>query len=209
MSTYHRPKCDRRRGYAFAQIIAFLVLLVSLPLASTAVADAASVWQLAPALDLRTATYFDYKDGAGSTTYPAVGAELSLDLLPPERPIAGGLFTDLELTTHSAGEYSRLVGGWVRYRYGRWKLSTVAAHFKSGHVDGLWMHSSKLQFELRPGHKLAIQALGALHGGSDPALQLVYDTYLTQRVSISIKLGLGSNRMRDFGASTKFVWNVY
>jgi hypothetical protein len=70
------------------------------------------------------------------------------------------------------------------------------------------MHASKLQFELRPGHNLAVEAIGVISGG-DPAFQFVYSTNLTRHASLSIKLGLGSNRMRDIGASTKFVWSVY
>jgi hypothetical protein len=186
-----------------------MVALLALPLLGSAVvADETRSWRPQPALDVRTATYFEYSSGT-SMTVPAVGAELSIELSPPERPIAGGLFADYELTTSAAGNHSQLVGGWVRYRYGRWKLSTVGAHFKSGHVSGLWIHATKLQFELRPGHKLAVEAIGKIRGGGDPALQLVYNTNLSEQVSLSIKIGLGSNRMRDFGASTKFVWNVY
>jgi hypothetical protein len=197
--------CRRRGGFG-----AQLFVLLALPLLGPAVAaDEPGEWHLAPALDVRTATYFEYRGGAGSSTYPAVGAELSIELSSPEQPIAGGLFADFELTTSAAGDYSQLVGGWVRYRYGRWKLSTVGAHFKSGHMSGLWMHATRLQFELKPGHKLAVEAIGAIRGSGDPALQLVYKTNLTRQASLSIKIGLGSNRVRDFGASTKFVWNVY
>jgi hypothetical protein len=206
VSTYNKSThACRRGGCTGVQLIALLVL----PLLGTAVAaDDAGAWRLEPALAISTATYFEYSGGT-STTYPAVGAELSIELSSPQRPFATGLFANYGQTTSAEGKYAQLVGSWVRYRYGRWKLSTVAAHLKSGHVSGRWVHASRLQFEPRPGHKFAIEAIGVIGSGGDPALQLAYSTNLTGRTSLSINIGLGSNRIRDFGASTKFVWNLF
>lgn len=194
----------RGSGFAAVKLLAMLLL----PLLGTVVeAEETSVWRLEPALDIRMATYFEYSGGA-STTYPTIGAELSIELSPPHRQFSAGLFADYELGTLAQARRTRLIGSWMSYRYGRWKLSTVTAQFASNQVNGLWMQASKLQFELRPGHKLAVEAIGAIRG-SDPALQFAYSTNLTRHASLAIKIGLGSNRMRDIGASTKFVWNVY
>lgn len=194
----------RRSGFARAKLLA----LLALPLLGTVVeAGEDFAWRLEPALEIRTATYFEHSGGA-STTYPAIGAELSIQLSSPERPYTAGLFADYELGTLAEARRTRLIGSWTSYRYGRWKLSTVAAHYASNRVNGLWMHASKLQFEMRPGHNLAVEAIGVISGG-DPAFQVVYSKNLTRHASLSIKLGLGSNRMRDIGASTKFVWSVY
>lgn len=197
---------DRRR--AGRQGAQWLVLLALSLLAPFAAADETGAWRLTPAIDLSTATYFEYS-GHSSATYPAVGAELSVELSAPENPFSTGLFLDYELTSSAEGRYAQLGGGWASYRYGRWKLSSVAAHFKSGDMNGLWMHASKLQFSLRPEHRIAIEAIGVIGENRDLAYQLVYNTYLGERTSISLKLGLGSNRMRDFGAGAKFVWSVY
>lgn len=204
MSTNHKSSSYRHRRACTG--VSLFVLLVLPLLWQTVVADEAAVWRPKPALELRTATYFDYSNGA-SAAYPAIGAELSLELSPPQRAIAAGLFVDYELTAGAQGDHAQLIGSWARYRYGRWKLSTVGAQLKSGDVSGLWVHASRLQFELRPGHQLSIAAIGAI--GGDPAFQLGYKTKLTERTTLSISLGLGSNRMRDFGASTKFVWNLF
>jgi len=194
----------RRSGFTGAKLLA----LLALPLLGTVVgAGENSAWRFEPALDIRTATYFEHSGGA-SKTYPAIGAELSIQLSSPEQPFTAGLFANYEMSTLAQARRTQLIGNWISYRYGRWKLSTVTAHFSSNQVNGLWMQASKLQFELRPGHKLAVEAIGAIRGGA-PAFQLAYSTNLTRQASLSLKIGLGSNRGRDFGASTKFVWNLY
>ena len=205
MSTQNESARNCRRGSITGVML--LALLALTLLGTEAEAAETSAWHLEPAFDIRTATYFEYS-GGDSTTYPAIGAELSIQLSAPERPFTAGLFADYELGTLAQARRTQLIGSWISYRYDRWKLSTVTAHFSSNQVDGLWMQASKLQFELRPGHKLAVEAIGVI-SGADPAFQFVYSTNLTRHASLSIKLGLGSNRMRDIGASTKFVWNVY
>jgi hypothetical protein len=195
---------SRRSGSTGLMLLALLALSL---LGTVAEAGETSAWRLEPALDIRTATYFEYSGGA-SKTYPAIGAEFSVQLSSPEKPFTAGLFANYEMSTLAQARRTQLIGNWISYRYGRWKLSTVTAHYSSNQVNGLWMQASKLQFELRPGHKLAVEAIGAIGGGA-PAMQLAYSTNLTRQASLSIKIGLGSNRGRDFGASTKFVWNVY
>ena len=71
------------------------------------------------------------------------------------------------------------------------------------------IYVSELQFEARPGHKLALTAFGALDRSSDPALRLVYKTVVAGRASLSLSIGIGSHAIQDFGANTEISWNLY
>jgi hypothetical protein len=196
----------RRRHGADASLVA-LVLLSRLGPAA-AEENYAGAWRLEPGLELRMVTYYLREDGQG-LTYPAAGAHLSVELSSPERPFAAGVFADHELAAQVERNDIRLVGGWVRYRHGRWELSSTGAHLASGHASGRWLYKNKLQFRPRPGHKVSVEAIGAIEGGGEPALQLVYATDLTRRVSLCVSVGLGSNRLLDLGASTEIVWGLF
>jgi hypothetical protein len=193
----------RRRGLLS---LMFFALTAWQPGSAVAAGDEGA-WRPAPQFDVRAVTRYRYEDGE-STSYPTLGAHLGFDLSPPVRPWATGLFADYELATGAGPRHIRLAGGWARYRFGRWELATAAAHFTSDETNGLWMYSGKLQFTPRPGHKLAVEAIGAIAGGGDPALQLAYESDLTRRVSLSINVGLGANRLQDFGASSKISWKL-
>jgi hypothetical protein len=175
-------------------------------LPSAAAAEGIGAWQLASDLDLRLATYYRYDHGKG-TTYPALGTHLNVELSSPIRPYAAGVFADYELATNPEHSDLQLAGAWARYRVGRWELSAVAAHFASRDIGGLWVYSGKLQFKPRPGHKFAVEAIGAMRGG-EPALQLVYETDLARHLTLSLNVGVGPNRLQDVGAITKFTWNL-
>jgi len=179
--------------------VRFLALL-ALGIFSSAIAE--------PSLDASATSFYLYKDGK-STTYSALGTQLSLELSIPERPFSAGIFAEFELTTRRVDRYGQLLGSWASYRYGRWQLSTIGAHYDSNGSSGQWLYASKLQFEVRPGHKLALTAFGPIGRSSDPALRLVYKTVVAGRASLSISIGLGSQPLQDFGATTKFNWNLY
>ena len=160
-----------------------------------------------PSVDLRVVTYVEYQDGANETR-PALGAYVGLELSSTASPFAVGWFADVELPLRDAQQEIRLLGGWARYSYGRWEASSAAVHYDSPPAGGVWLYLNRFSFEPRPGHDFALEAIGALDGGSDPALQLVYETDVTPRISLCVSVGLGSNRLQDVGASTKFVWNL-
>lgn len=205
MSTRHR---STRPCHPHSLFPARLTALLTLSCFGAAVAgEDAGAWQLEPGFDLRMVTYIEHKDGA-SMTRPAVGANLGLELSSTASPFAVGLFADFELPMRDAQQEIRLLGGWARYSYGRWDVSSAAVHYASGPATSVWMYLNRFKFEPRPGHNLALEAIGALDSGSEPALQLVYETDLTPRISLCVSVGLGSNRLQDLGASTTFVWNL-
>lgn len=205
MSTINLSNRPRRH---ILLAVALIPALTALFTSSSAVAAdrAAGTWQLTSFANIRLLTYYLYKDGRG-VTFPALGVNAGLMLTSADKPLAAGLFADYELSTLSEQTNIRLGGGWVSYRFGRWELSTVAGHYASHEVNGLWMYSNKLQFEPRHGHKIGLEAIGTMSGG-DPALQLVYETNVSQRLALSLVVGLGSDPLQDLGASTKFVWNL-
>jgi hypothetical protein len=187
---------------------ALVFVLITLSAFGTAVASENSGgWRLEPGFDLRAATHYRYNDGK-STTYPSLGAHLGFDLTVPEPAFGAGLFADYELAMDSAQTNFRLAGGWARYSFGRWELSTAGVHFAVPRATGLWLSVNRLQFRPRDGHKISLEAISPLSLSGNPALQLIYETDVTRRVSLSINAGLGSNRLQDFGASTQFVWNL-
>jgi hypothetical protein len=185
-----------------------LALLALLSTGSAALADdSGGEWRLDPGIQLQTATYFQVRD-RHSQTYAEVSAQFSIDRHAPGRPVSGGLFAEFGLTSSAASSHEQIIGGWLSYQYGRWALSTTGMQYSSNQSGGLRIYASQLQFEARPGHKLSLAAIGTVESSSAPALQLVYKTRLAGRVSLSVNVGLGSNRQRDYGASTKFVWKL-
>jgi hypothetical protein len=186
-----------------------ITLLFALSGLGTAVAseDEGGTWRAKPGVSLRSVTHYFYKEGR-STTYPALGASLGVEFVTPAPAFAAGLFADYELAMHRDQANIRLVGGWTRYRLGRWELSATGAHFATSRNRGLWMYMNRLEFQPRHGHRIALEAMGSMVHRGKPALQILYETDLTSRVSLSLKAGLGSNRLQDFGTSMHFAWNL-
>lgn len=160
-----------------------------------------------PGVELRTATYFESL-GGHSEAYASVGTQLTLAPSSSGRPVNVGVFVDLEVTSRRSNEYLQLIGGWAGYDIGRWQFSATGAYFESEQLNGIWIYASKLQFELRPGHKLSLTAAGAIKGRSDPTVRLIYKTRLSQNASLALSIGLGENRPLDYGAKTDFAWNI-
>jgi hypothetical protein len=206
MAKIQYPGPLRRRHGADASLLALVLLSRLAPAAAEE--NHAGAWRLEPGLEIRMVTYYLSEDSQ-DVSYPAAGAHLSVELSSPERPFAAGLFADHELPAHAERNDIRLAGGWVRYRHGRWEVSSTVARFASGHESGLWLYKNKLQVRPRPGHTFSVEAIGAVDGGGGPALQLVYATDLTRRVSLCLSVGLGSNRLLDLGASTKITWELF
>lgn len=71
------------------------------------------------------------------------------------------------------------------------------------------MSVNRLQFLARVGHKIALEAIRPINRDGNTAMQLVYETDVTRRLSLTVNTGLGSNRLQDFGASTEFVWHLH
>jgi hypothetical protein len=207
MSTIYRSRrsprqCARPRLFHFA-------LLALLPPASAAAAEgAAAAWRLEPGFDVRMVSYYLYEGGQAAVTYPALGARLDLELSSATRPYAAGLFADYEVATREEKSGNLFAGGWVRYRYGGWEASSSAVHFASRRTADKWLYSGKLQYRLRPGHKVALEAIGMIGAGGDPAVQLAYDTNLSERLSLTLSVGLGPSWLPDFGIRSKFVWKL-
>ena len=160
-----------------------------------------------PGVQINSATYLESLDGH-SEAYAAIGAQLNLDRSFANRSVDIGLFADIELTTLESSRYLQVLGSWASYQTGRWQFSASTAHFSSDQLSGIWIYAGKLQYELRPGHKLALAAAGALRGSRGPAIRLVYKTQFAGRVSVALSIGVGSNRPLDYGAKTSAAWNL-
>lgn len=197
-----RPDCPHRRTR-----LSLFALLAVAHFVPAAAMEPATGWQLEPGFDLRMVTYYQSMAGA-SMTRAALGAHLGLELSSLENPLATGVFADYELAARDVQPHVRLLGGWARYRNGLWELSTSVAHYTAANTSGRWMYANKLQFKPRSAHSIALEAIGAINDGGAPTLQLVYDTDLTDRVSLCVSIGLGSNRLLDVGASTQLVWSI-
>lgn len=163
--------------------------------------------QLQPEVQVRTATFLESLDGE-TQSYASIGSQLSIERTFLHQSVDVGLFADLELTSAHSGSFANLLGGWASYRTGRWQVSTTAAYFASDQLSGIQVYAAKLQFELRPGHRVALAAAGALQGGSNPAVRVIYKTHLANRASIAFSVGIGSNRQLDYGAATGLSWNL-
>lgn len=201
-SNYKSLSCGPR---SLAACLASLAWLITGPLA---VADEQTGTRgFVPGIQIKTATYLESLDGR-SENYGAVGTQLSLERSLPDYSTDIGIFADIELTTLRPSSYLQLLGGWAGYQTGRWQLSASAAHFSSEELNGIWIYAGKLQYELRPGHKLALTATGALRGSQGPAIRLVYKTQLAGRVSVALSLGIGGNRSVDYAANTSLAWNL-
>lgn len=185
------------------------VLLAATFAASLAHADEhIGQWLNEPALQLRAVSYYQFQHGR-SQTHSEFAAQLSLERYAPDRPVSGGLFADIGLSTKTAGSHEQFIGGWLSYKYGRWRFSASAGQHYSSETNGLGIYANRLQFELRPGHKISLGAIGLIDSSSAPAFNLIYKTSVADRVSLTFNIGLGSNRMQDYGASTKLVWNLF
>ena len=204
MSSSSNPTRSRHRR---ALLGTLFFVLAAWPAAPSIAAGNSGAWRPAPEFELRVVSHYQYANGR-STSHPALGAHLGLDLSPPGQPLAAGLFADYERAVSAGQTGTRLAGGWARYRFGRWELSSAGVNVASGHSDGQWMYLGRLQFEPRPGHKIGVEAIGSLAGGNNPALQFVYKTDLGRRMSLLINVGLGPNRLQDFGASSTFTWSL-
>ena len=201
-SNYKSLSCGRR---SLAACLALLAWVFTGSLA--AAQELTDAHGFIPGIQLNTTTYLQSLDGR-SEVYAALGTQLSLERSFPDRSTDIGVFADIELTTLQSSSYIQLLGGWASYQTGRWQLSASTAHYSSEQLSGIWIYAGKLQYELRPGHKLALTAAGALRGSQGPAIRLVYKTRLAGRVSVELSLGIGSNRPLDYGAKTSLAWNL-
>ena len=162
-------------------------------------------WQ--PGVRLSAATHIEFSHGR-SASFSSLGAQVSLERVVPQSPFSSGVFADVELTSQDSGSRFQMVGGWATYGRGRWQVATTAAYFQPDERSAKWIHANSVQFEPRSGHKIAFATIGVIGSSRAPATQLIYKTKLG-RVAVALNLGLGGTRPQDFGASTKFVWNIY
>lgn len=201
-----RRKTSRFRHSALGA--AWLILLVWSLLDSEARADGQpgkGSWQ--PGVSISTASYIEFTRGR-SASFAGIGAQFSLEHVVPESPFSSGLFADIELTSQDSGGRFDLFGGWVSYGRDRWQIATSSAYFQGNQGSGKWIYANTIQFEPRSGHKLAITSIGLFGSSRAPATQLIYKKKLGP-VAVALNLGFGGTRPLDFGASTKFVWNIY
>jgi hypothetical protein len=164
-------------------------------------------WELDSYIDLIGATTYLVR-GGNADALPAVGAEIGARFTSLERPIAAGIFSSYELEPRSAGERLWVTGGWARYRYSRWEISTAVAYVATNSSSAFWMHASGLKFRARPGHTLCIEALAAI-GGARPAIQIGYSVDLPRNLSLTLGVGVGPNRLFDFAGNAKVVWSLH
>lgn len=206
MSTQRSKHTSLSRGrHSLAACLALLAWAFTGSLA--AAQEQTGAHGFVPGIQINTATYLESLDGR-SEAYAALGTQFSLERSFPNQSTDIGLFADIQLTTVPSSRYLQLLGGWASYQTGRWQLSASTAYFSSEQLSGIWIYAGKLQYELRPGHKLALSAAGALRGSRGPAVRLVYKTQLARRVSVALSLGIGSNRPLDYGANTSLAWNL-
>ena len=201
-----RNTIGRRNCAARSAGFALLCLAIIGPLAKAD--ETAAAAGLRPALQIQAVTAVELADSR-SNHMATVGAQFSLEHSAARIPLSSGLFADLNLSSQDGDPYFQVLGGWTSYSRGRWRLTSSAAHFSSTKADGLWIYMQKLQYELRPGHKIALTAFGRIHGDRSPALRLAYKTQLAGHFAVEISVGIGGNRPFDFGASSSLAWDVY